>query len=60
MQNGELEALEVPIGGIFHRRLLHTAGRVKTGIVVHGLHTHQGLNSFFQLRQAEDGVNIYL
>ena len=31
----------------------------KKGIVVHGLYTHQGLNSFFQLHQAEDEVLFY-
>jgi len=31
----------------------------KTDIVVHGLYTHQGLNSFFQLNQAKDGVLFY-
>ena len=48
MQNGDLR-------GIFHSSPVLTAGRVKkTGIIVHGLYTHQGLDSFFQLHQAED------
>ena len=32
---------------------------MKKGIVVHCLYTHQGLNSFFQLHQAEDEVLFY-
>ena len=31
----------------------------KTSILVHGLYNHQGLNSFLQLHQAEDGVLFY-
>ena len=54
-------SLKAPLRGISHRSPVLTAGRVKTGIVVHGLYVHKGLNSFFQLNrnqlhQAEDEV----
>ena len=52
---GSLKALS---GGILHSRPVQTAIQVKKSIIVHGLYTHQRLYSFFQLRQAEEGVPI--
>ena len=40
---------EAPLRGIFHSSSVLTAGQVKNGIVVHGLYSHHGLNSFLQL-----------
>ena len=59
MQNGGVVSLKAPLRGIIHNSPVLTAGQEKTGIVVHGLYTHQGLNSFFQLHQTEDGVLFY-
>ena len=47
---------DAPLRGIFHSSSVLTAGRVKNSIVVHGLYTHQGLNFFFELHQAEEEV----
>jgi len=57
MQNGGVVSLKAPLREIIHNSPVLTAGQVK--VVVHGLHTHQGLNSFFQLHQTEDGVLFY-
>ena len=49
MQNGGVVSLKAPLRGIIHNSPVLTAG----------LYTHQGLNSFFQLHQTEDGVLFY-
>ena len=58
MQNRELEALKPKQVESSKINQSTKPAKLKNGIIVHGLHTHQGLYSFFQLRQAEDVVPI--
>ena len=55
-----VESPKATMKGIFYSSPVLTAGRViNQHLVVHGLYTHQGLKSFFQLHQAEDEVLFY-